>query len=212
MGIIFALAGPSGAGKTTLGQRLLAEFKGSLVANVSYTSRAPRPGEVNGESYFFISREDFQKKIAAGEFYEFEENHNSFYGTGKQEIERALLATSDLLLTLDIRGTLNFKRKFPESVVVVGIFPPSAEEMWKRVLSRAGGDLADGNVRFQTALNELKIFKENIGLVDFIFANENFESSYETLKGILLSERVRRARNQERVLKTWEESYAKHRS
>lgn len=190
-GILFILVGPAGSGKSTLCQRLLAEFHHRLQYAVSATTRSPRPGEVNGQSYNFMSREEFCRLRDAGEFFEWEENHGQFYGTLKSTLLDGINNGKDLLYQIDIRGALNFKRAFPLYSVLTFILPPSIEELRARLEGRGNSDPADLARRLQTARVEyqglLKARTEQLS-IDYVVVNNNIDIAYDEVRSILVSE------------------------
>ncbi len=135
-GKLIVFSAPSGAGKTTIVHRLLAEFP-QLEFSVSATSRAKRPGEENGKDYYFLSVEEFKRYCAEEKFLEWEEVYaNQFYGTLMREVERIWQAGGHVVFDVDVQGGLNIKKKFPERTLAVFIQPPSVEELKKRLLKR----------------------------------------------------------------------------
>ena len=139
-GLLVVVSGPSGVGKGTICNALRSQYE-DLVYSVSATTRLMREGEVEGVNYFFLSKEDFQEKIAAGAFLEWAEVYGNFYGTPKWVIDAELTAGNNVLLEIDMQGALQVKKAYPESVLVF-ILPPSEEELAKR-LSGRGTDSAE---------------------------------------------------------------------
>ncbi len=196
-GMFFFLVGPAGGGKTTLAKRLLADHGDSLKLSVSATTRQPREGEREGESYFFMSRDEFQRRDARGELFEWEEIHGQLYGTLKQTVDDALSAGLDLLLPIDIKGALNFKSKLPNQVVVVFLLPPSAEVMRTRIMTRGSVTPEELERRLDTARHEYKHLMrvaEDPRAVDYCVVNEDIESAYAAVRSIFSAERHRLCR------------------
>lgn len=133
-GHLFIISAPSGAGKTTLCRALLDRFK-DMVYSVSHTTRKPRRGEQNGVDYYFISREDFEKGIRSGRWAEWAEVHGNFYGTSAKFIDNCLACGSDVLLDIDVQGTIQILKQYPDSVTVF-IMPPSLDTLRARLESR----------------------------------------------------------------------------
>ena len=174
-GSLFMVAAPSGAGKSTLVNALLAK-EPDLRLSISYTTRAPRPGEVDGREYHFTSVEDFLAKKDNGEFLEYAEVHGNYYGTSRVLINQFMQAGTDMLLEIDWQGTQQVKKQFPHAVGIF-ILPPSIEALEQRLKKRgqdseqvitkrllaAGGEIAHApefeyfiiNQDFETALSEL---------------------------------------------------------
>src|SRR5512139_1377747 len=124
-GRLIVVAGPSGSGKTTIAQALLARNP-SLEFSVSATTRRRRPAEEDGKDYFFLSQEEFMRRVGAGEFVEWEEVFGNFYGTLRAEVERGLRAGRQVLFDVDVKGALSIKRHFPQALLLF-ILPPSRE-------------------------------------------------------------------------------------
>ncbi|HEY0845801.1 MAG TPA: guanylate kinase [Noviherbaspirillum sp.] len=175
-GSLIMVVAPSGAGKSTLVNALLAQ-EPTIKLSISYTTRAPRPGEQHGREYYFTSIEDFLKRREAGEFLESAEVHGNYYGTSRLLIEEDMKAGSDVLLEIDWQGAQQVKKQFPQSVQIF-ILPPSIAALEERLKKRgqdephviarrllaAGGEIAHApdseyviiNQEFATALSELK--------------------------------------------------------
>jgi len=209
-GILLCLVGPAGAGKTTLCDHLLAAFPGCKLS-VSVTSRAARAGEVQGRSYFFVSRAEFEGKIKRAEFFEFEEVHGNFYGTLKETLEGSIRDGVDLLLDVDIKGALNIKQAHSANTVVVFIAPPSGEELQRRILGR--GDVSKDDLvrRLETAKREyqtlLKAYQGSAQsasntAVDYLVVNQELAETQATLVSILRAERQRLRRLEGAELKS----------
>lgn len=128
---LFVISGPSGAGKGTLVTRVR-ERRSNLGLTVSATTRAPRKGEVDGVNYFFLTREEFDRRVANGEFVEWAEVHGNRYGTLVSEVQSKLASGSSLILEIDVQGALQVKERFPEAVLIF-IKPPSLEVLRERL-------------------------------------------------------------------------------
>src|SRR6185369_9206695 len=126
-GLIMIISAPSGAGKTTLCRQLLKRFP-TMLESISYTTRSPRPGELNGKDYFFVSREEFQRMVAEDAFAEWAEVHGNMYGTALKTLEDARKNGIDLVLDIDCQGALKLKENF-EGGVYIFILPPSMQEL-----------------------------------------------------------------------------------
>jgi len=135
MSILFVLSSPSGGGKTTIRRAVLKELP-QLAYSVSYTSRSPRPGEVEGVDYFFISREEFEEKIKREEFIEWAEVHGNLYGTSRKFIDDQLSSGKDVLLDIDVQGANEIKKKKGNSVCLIFLLPPSLEVLRSRLIKR----------------------------------------------------------------------------
>jgi guanylate kinase len=152
-GRLFILSAPSGAGKTTLRQAALLHFP-DLVYSVSYTTRSPRPAELDGRDYVFISPADFEAGIRSGRWAEYARVHGHWYGTSAQVLDQALAAGRDVLLDIDVQGAQQICRRFPESVTIF-ILPPSLNVLEQRLRSR-GTDRPEAiDLRLQNARREM---------------------------------------------------------
>ena len=135
-GLMLVLSSPSGAGKTTLSKRLIS-LNPDLVLSISATTRAPRPGEVEGQDYYFLTRKEFEEKIEAGEFYEWAKVFDHYYGTPKAPIEEALDEGRDVVFDIDWQGARSLAKEAPDDVVRVFILPPSLALLRERHSHRA---------------------------------------------------------------------------
>lgn len=152
---LFVISGPSGAGKGTL----LAELRKQrpdLGLTVSATTRSPRPGEVDGTSYYFLSDEEFRSRIAAGEFVEWAEVHGHLYGTLVSEVKRLLAKGHSLVLEIDVRGALNVRKVYPDAVLIF-IEPPSLQALEERLRGRGTEDEASIELRLKNARHEMEL-------------------------------------------------------
>lgn len=179
VGKLIVIVAPSGTGKSTMIKRLKLDFP-SLHESVSYTTRSMRAGEVHGESYFYISREEFIKMRTGNEFLEWAEVHGNFYGTSKKFVEQSLIEGRHLLFDLDVQGTDSVKKYFGKKANAIFISPPSVEELEKRLRNRGTETTQVINVRLTNARSELKR-KEDY---DFLIYNDDIEDAYKKLTEI----------------------------
>ena len=203
-GLLICLIGPAGSGKTTLSQKLVQEFSPTVKHSISLTSRAPRTTEIDGVSYHFVTREVFLEKVKEEELFEWEETHGNFYGTLRGSLESAIQNGSDLTLDIDIRGALNFKRSFPQHTIIVFLIPPSPETLKERIVNRSVVSPEELERRIQTAKDEYKTFLSDQGgehLIDYAVVNDDLEKTYDTVRSILLAERVRMERISSKALR-----------
>lgn len=152
---LFVISGPSGAGKGTLLAKLRKQ-RPDLGLTVSATTRSPRPGEVDGTSYYFLSDEEFRRRIAAGEFVEWAEVHGHLYGTLVSEVKRLLAKGHSLVLEIDVQGALNVRKVYPDAVLVF-IEPPSLQVLEERLRGRGTEDEASIELRLKNARHEMEL-------------------------------------------------------
>ncbi|WP_113907774.1 guanylate kinase [Aliidiomarina celeris] len=191
-GNLFVVAAPSGAGKSSLINALLKRHNdGSMQVSVSTTTRKPRPGEENGVHYHFVSEETFLEQVAAGEFYEWAKVFDHYYGTSKIVIEKTLKSGVDVFLDIDWQGTRQVKAAYP-GVHTIFILPPSNAELERRL--RARGQDSDEVIakRMAKAQAEMSHYAE----FSYLIVNENFDDSVQNFEHIVLSQRMRRSKQQ----------------
>ncbi len=176
---LFVVSGPSGVGKGTL-VALLREKVPDLGLTVSATTREPRPGEVEGASYYFLSDEDFSAKVKAGEFLEWAHVHGHCYGTLNSEVDRLLGLGRSVVLEIDVQGGLNVKKINPEAVLVF-IEPPSQEELEARLRGRGTEDEASIEMRLSNAKKEM----ECAGSYDVRLVNDDLERACAELAHVI---------------------------
>lgn len=152
---LFVISGPSGAGKGTLVTRVR-ERRSNLGLTVSATTRAPRKGEVDGVNYFFLTREEFDRRVANGEFVEWAEVHGNCYGTLVSEVTSKLASGASLILEIDVQGALQVKERFPEAVLIF-IKPPSLEVLRERLVGRGTETPETIELRMANAADELAL-------------------------------------------------------
>jgi guanylate kinase len=202
MTTVFIISAPSGSGKSTLVSRLLRDVPG-LHFSVSYTTRKPRGTEKDGENYYFISREEFEERIATGEFLECASVFGNYYGTHVSQLEKARTDSEDLVLDIDVQGAAQLRDTLPEAVTIF-VLPPSRRVLEQRLRSR--GEDPDPVIvrRLNDAASEIR----NYDHYDYVVINDDLERSAKTLAAIVTAERVRRTRieNQLRpILESFEE-------
>ena len=187
-GLLFIVSAPSGAGKTTLVERLV-ETTSHLKMSRSYTSRVARPGEADGVDYNFVSRARFEGMIAAGDFLEWAEVFGNLYGTCAADTDRLLTAGDDVVLVIDVQGARLLRKR---GVVATTIFvmPPSAEILEQRLRGRSKDSEADIQRRLLVAKQEVAAFTE----YDFIVVNDQVDAAVERLQHVVLAERSRLSR------------------
>ena len=184
------LSSPSGGGKTTIAQKLLA-VRQDLGYSVSCTTRPPREGEVEGRDYHFLSVKDFKRGQQAGEFAESAEVHGHLYGTLRAEVERVLSSGKHVIMDIDVQGSRQFAAAFPDSVLIF-ILPPSAEALIARLEGRGTEEAKSLIRRFRSAIDELKA----IDLYQYVVVNDEVDSAVAAISSIIEAEGLKRPRNE----------------
>ncbi len=187
-GILIVVSAPAGCGKDTILAEALAA-NGNLFYSVSATSRAMRPGETNGVSYHFRTREQFEKMIADGELLEYTEYCGNYYGTPKKAVEDMLAAGKDVILKIEVEGAANVKRIFPDCVMIF-ILPPSFEELNRRLHKRGTEDEETILRRIETAKRELT-YAENY---DYLIVNGELSKAVGDFLAAVSAEKNRTCR------------------
>ncbi|MBU0678088.1 MAG: guanylate kinase [Verrucomicrobia bacterium] len=193
--LLLVVSAPSGAGKTTLCDRLIREFD-NVVYSVSCTTRAPREGEVHGKSYFFLSDAEFDDRKAAGEFIEFAKVHDNWYGTLKQTLLDALSAGKDVLMDIDVQGAGLIRNylahcdegdPLKQSYVDAFIAPPSIQDLQLRLWGRGKDEKDVIERRLQRAEAEMEHWHE----YQYLIVNDRIDESYDILRAVFVSEHHR---------------------
>lgn len=188
-GLMLVLSSPSGAGKTTLSRRLLEAEKG-IEMSVSVTTRAMRPGEVDGKDYIFEQPEEFADLRDTGALLEWAEVFGNYYGTPKAPVDGALSKGRDILFDIDWQGTQQLRESMREDLVSVFVLPPSAEALGERLKTRALDSPEVVADRMSKASGELSHWAE----YDYVIINTDVEVALEELRAILAAERLKRTR------------------
>ena len=202
MTTVFIISAPSGSGKSTLVARLLASDP-TLRFSVSYTTRKPRGNEKPGESYVYITDEEFRRRIEHAEFLEHAEVFGNLYGTHREVLEQAQAENKDLILDIDVNGARQLKERIPEAVTIF-VLPPSRDILEQRLRSRSEDSEAVIQRRLKDAADELRNYKQ----YDYVLVNHQVDESTATLAAIIRAERIRRVRMEEQIrpiLKSFEE-------
>ncbi|HET7565782.1 MAG TPA: guanylate kinase [Gemmatimonadaceae bacterium] len=182
------LSSPSGAGKTTIARHLL-EQRPDVGYSVSCTTRAPRPGEVNGRDYYFLSTAEFMQRQQHGDFAEWAVVHGHLYGTLRCEVERVLGSNRHVIMDIDVNGANQFRSVFPESVLIF-VLPPSVDEMLSRLRRRKTEDAETLKARLVSALAEL----HEVPNYQYVVVNDELERAVGSVSGIIDAEGLRRER------------------
>lgn len=189
-GLLMVVSGPAGSGKGTVNALLLST--GDFVYSVSATTRAARPGEIDGVNYHFISREDFESKLAEGELLEYTEYCGNYYGTLKREALAVLESGKNLILEIEVEGAANVKRLYPDAVLIM-LLPPSFEIQEERLRGRGTETEEKILARLEQTKNEMK----RLDIYDYIVYNYNGGATVaaDDIKAIVRAEKLARRRN-----------------
>jgi guanylate kinase len=193
MTTVFIISAPSGSGKSTLVAKLFATVPG-LMFSVSYTTRAPRGSEVEGQSYKYVTRTEFENRISRGEFLEWAEVFGNYYGTHRSMLDHAREAQCDLVLDIDVQGARQLREQIPEAVTIF-ILPPSREILEQRLRARGEDREPVIELRLREAAEEIRNYKR----YDYVLINRELEESGAVLSAIVRAERVRRTRIEDQI-------------
>ena len=200
-GKLFILSGPSGAGKGTICKEVLAQTsRDDVQLSVSMTTRNPRNGETEGVSYYFVSKEEFLRKIEAGGLLEHAEVYGNYYGTPKQPVIEKLAAGIDVILEIDMQGALKVKENYPDGVFIF-ILPPSMSELRKRLTGRGTETSEAIEMRLGETLKELSY----IDKYDYCVVNGKLEEAVNRVKSILIAEHSRVTFTAEELISKYKE-------
>jgi guanylate kinase len=192
-GILIVVSGFSGAGKGTLMKELLGKYE-NYALSVSMTTRTPRPGEKDGESYFFVDRETFERTIAQEGLIEYASYCGNYYGTPRAYVEEQLDAGRDVILEIEIQGALKVKERFPEALLLF-VMPPSAEELKRRLMGRGTESEEVILQRLERASEEA----EGIEQYEYLIINDKLEECVEQMHAIISAARNNPARNKQLI-------------
>lgn len=184
-GRLFVISGPSGAGKGTICKKLLESVDISI--STSMTTRAPRPGEIDGKDYYFVTVDEFEEKIANSGMLEYARVFDNIYGTPKDMVIKQLERGRDVILEIDVQGGLQIKKKMPEQAVLVFVLPPDLTTLRQRIIDRGTETEEVIDKRFNEAINEIKL----IGEYDYYVVNDELDDAVYDLKAIIMAERRR---------------------
>lgn len=184
-GILFVVSAPSGAGKTTLCKGITDSLE-NLTHSISYTTRKPRPGEIDGRDYYFVTAERFRDMVQAGDFAEHAEVHTNLYGTSKRVLQDMIKEGVDVILDIDTQGARQIKAHFATAVFVF-IMPPSMAILEERLRNRKSDREDEIRRRMQRAIDEIRDY----GIYDYIVVNRDFERALSELRSIVIAERCR---------------------
>lgn len=184
-GLLFVVSAPSGAGKTSL-CRALTDSLGNLTHSISYTTRKPRPLEIDGRDYYFVAEDRFKDMVKAGDFAEWAEVHSNYYGTSKRVLDDMLAEGIDVILDIDTQGAKQIKEKYPAAVFIF-ILPPSLEILEERLRNRRSDHDEEIRKRMQRAREEIRDYR----MYDYLLVNRDFDRALFELRSIVVGERCR---------------------
>ena len=190
---VFIISAPSGSGKSTLVHRLMTSVP-QLTFSISYTTRAARPVETNGVDYMFISRAEFEERLAKAEFLEYAEVFENYYGTHRSTFEQAAHQGRDLVLDIDVQGARQLKVAIPEAISIF-VLPPSREVLEQRLRARSQDSEEVIQRRLKGAAEEVRNYTQ----YDYVLINREIDESAARLASIVKAERLRKARMEEEV-------------
>jgi len=185
-GNLFIVAAPSGAGKSSLVNAVLA-LEPDIALSISFTSRGPRPGERHAQHYHFVDKAEFERMIAAGDFFEHALVHGDYKGTARQSVEPQLASGKDVLLEIDWQGAAQVRAKLPEAISVF-ILPPSREALDERMRKRGQDSDAVIAQRLAAAREEMS----HVGEFDYVIVNNDFDHAVQDMRAIFIASRLRR--------------------
>jgi guanylate kinase len=193
MTTVFIISAPSGSGKSTLVSCLLARDP-QLRFSVSYTTRTVRGNEKPGESYIYISQQEFEERVKHGEFLEHAEVFGNYYGTNRKVLEQAQSEGKDLILDIDVQGARQLKQRIPEAVSIF-VLAPSRDILEQRLRMRSEDSEEVIQRRLRDAAEEIRNYRQ----YDYVLVNHQLEESIDTLAAIIKAERVRRIRMEDQI-------------
>ncbi len=197
-GKVFVISGPSGVGKGTICKKLLEELDIDL--SVSMTTRDPRDGEVHGESYFFVTHEEFEHQIATGGLMEYARIYKNYYGTPKARVIEKLEQGRDVLLEIEMQGAAQAKAAYPEAVLIF-VLPPSLTELRKRLTERGTETPENIELRLSTTLKEIECIKG----YDYYVVNDNLDRAVDTAACIIRAEHATVSGSAEYIVNKYKE-------
>ena len=178
--IMVILSSPSGAGKTTITKKIQQKYQ-TFKISVSHTTREPRPNEVDGVDYYFISQEKFKELIAEDKFYEYAKIFDNYYGTSKESVDTTI-KNNDIIFDIDWQGTKQLSKFKKLKLIKIYIVPPNKEELKKRLIKRNQDSSSEVERRFKAYDEDIKHWKD----YDYVIINENLEECYKQIEKIIL--------------------------
>lgn len=184
-GRLLVISGPSGAGKGSISKRIVEEVE-DLIYSISMTTRAPRPDEVDGTNYYFVTHEEFEQTIKENGFLEYAKVYGEFYGTPSAKVMAYLEEGKDVVLEIDIQGAMNIRKSYPKGVLIF-ILPPSMAELRTRITGRGSETKSDIELRLGEALKEIAY----IDKYDYCVVNGDLDEAVNRVKAIIIAEHSR---------------------
>lgn len=181
-GNVFVISAPSGAGKTTLCKEII-RIMPNTKFSVSYTTRRPRPGEIDGKDYIFVNEDTFKGMIENDEFAEWAEVHGNYYGTSRKALNDIIESGQDVILDIDVQGARQIRERFGRGVYIF-VLPPSFDGLRKRLEERGQNSLEEIDRRVKKAVEEIREYKK----YDYVIVNDVFEDALYALKAIIVAE------------------------
>ena len=190
-GFLLVLSGPSGSGKGTVSEALM-KNNDDIIFSTSVTTRTPRPGEVNGENYFFATREEFEEMVEKGELLEYAFVHTNYYGTPKKFVFDEIEKGEIVRLEIDVQGALQIKEKYKEAVFIF-LIPPTMDELKSRLVKRDTETEDEIETRYRNAFKELDF----VGEYDYFVINDVLENAVSSIENIIAAEKLRVKRHKD---------------
>ena len=190
-GFLLVLSGPSGSGKGTVSEAIM-KNNDDIIFSTSVTTRTPRPGEVNGENYFFATREEFEEMVEKGELLEYAFVHTNYYGTPKKFVFDEIEKGEIVLLEIDVQGALQIKEKYKEAVFIF-LIPPTMDELKSRLVKRDTETEDEIETRYRNAFKELDF----VGEYDYFVINDVLENAVSSIENIIAAEKLRVKRHKD---------------
>lgn len=182
---IIVISSPSGAGKTTLVNKLLEKYN-NIQVSISATTRSPREGEINNIHYHFFSKEEFEKKIKENAFIEYAKVHDNYYGTLKSEVESKWNNNNDIILNIDYQGAINVSKLYDNKhLIKIFILPPSLKELKNRLINRNQDSIEVINTRMENSIGEISFYNN----YEFIIINEQLDVAFTELESLIITKR-----------------------
>ena len=192
--IMVILSSPSGAGKTTITKKIQQKYQ-SFKISVSHTTRKPRPNEVDGVDYYFVSQEKFKKLIKEDKFYEYAKIFDNYYGTSKESVD-STIKNNDIIFDIDWQGTKQLSKFKNLKLIKIYIVPPNKEELKKRLIKRNQDSPSEVERRFKAYDQDIKHWKD----YDYVIINENLEDCYKQIEKIILKNKNSEIISSQKVL------------